>query len=364
MSLKVLYILPPTKIYAGIERVVDEVCSELAERYHTDLAIDVLYTSDFKNFEIGNRKYRKIKKLTGGRLNLMLTVRRVVSEAKYDLVVVPQVEATVIFWLACLGLRRSFALYLHGNPRLEMSHLKAKLLFFIMGRFILHRLSYVFGTSPKQLESFKAMFPSNVPHHWVPNPVRRFDGDNNEAIPDSEIVTFVNVARFSYQKGQDILLSSFAKLHKLRRNVRLRMVGYGNSEPDLRQQIKDLDLEGVVSIEFYPDNPQAALSASDVYVSPSRWEGWSLAICEALRFGLPVVATDCEFGPSDILTDQRLGRLVSLLDEDQLVSAMQYYCDNIQLEKKYSEYRKSFVDRYSVERVVHVHADALMRAAK
>jgi len=112
-------------------------------------------------------------------------------------------------------------------------------------------------------------------------------------------------------------------------------------------------------IEHHPDNPQVALSRSDVYVSTSRWEGWSLAICEALRFGLPVIATDCEFGPSDILTDQRLGLLVPLQEEDKLVNAMLYYCDNLNVEKAYSDYRKGYIDRYSAEKVVHVHADAL-----
>lgn len=364
MSLKVLYILPPTKSFAGIERVVDEVCSQLAEAYHVNFEIDVLYTSNFKDVEIGGRKYNKIKKVTTGRLNLVLTIRKIVSSKEYDLVVVPQVEATVVFWVACLGIPRNFALYLHGNPKLEMSHLKAKVLFYFMRKFVLHRLSYVFGTSPKQLQSFKTMFPSNVPHYWVPNPVRRFDAAANERASDPSLTTFVNVARFSYQKGQDILLSSFAKLYDLRRNVRLRIVGYGDSEPDLRQKIKELNLEGVVSIEHHPHNPQAALSSSDVYVSTSRWEGWSLAICEALRFGLPVVSTDCEFGPSDILTDQRLGMLVPLSDQDKLVEAMRYYCDNLQMEKGYSDYRKSFIDRYSAENVVHVHANALTLAAR
>src|SRR5262249_36981473 len=148
----------------------------------------------------------------------------------------------------------------------------------------------------------------------------------------SEIV-FVNVGRFCFQKGQDILLKAFSGLYKVRKNARLKIVGYGSEESSIREDIKRLDLEEAVVIEHHPNNPQPALATSDVYVSTSRWEGWSLAISEALRFGLPVVATDCEFGPSDILVDNRLGRLVTVGDTQELVEAMIYYCDNLPSER-------------------------------
>jgi glycosyltransferase involved in cell wall biosynthesis len=365
MSLKVLYIVPLTRTFAGIERVVDEICSELAEKYQQDFEIDVLHFSSYKNFVVGDRKYNKIQEDISSRRQLLRVVRTHVAKRKYDLVVVPQVEATVIFWFACFGLGTKFVAYLHGNPHRERSHTKAKILFFLMENLVINRLAGVFGTSPRQLESFKVMCPSKIPHYWVPNPVRKFSfADEQGLARDPGIITFVNVGRFSYQKGQDVLLTSFSKLYAQRRNVRLKVVGYGNEEPDLRNTITELGLQTVVSIEHYPENPQAALLTSDVYVSTSRWEGWSLAICEALRFGLPVVATDCEFGPSDILVDRRLGLLVPPLNEDELLKAMLYYCDNMKIEKVYSEFRKAFIDRYSVEKVVHIHADALTSLLK
>lgn len=254
-------------------------------------------------------------------------------------------------------------MHLHGNPRLEPSHLKAKILFFLMRIYFIRRLSYVFGTSPKQLESFKAMFRSNVRQYWLPNPVRRFDALREKPDEEKGYVTFVNVGRFSFQKGQDILLKAFAELYKVRENVKLKVVGYGQGEAELRDQIRRLNLEAVVSVEHYPDNPSPALAASDVYVSTSRWEGWSLAICEALRFGLPVISTDCEFGPSDILVDRRLGLLVPVSGGEDLVNAMIYYCDNLENELSHAEFRQSFIDSYDTEHVVDVHADALRLAS-
>jgi glycosyltransferase involved in cell wall biosynthesis len=342
---------------------VDEICSELSDKYQAQFDIDVLYTSHFDNYEVGVRRYNKLQVDLKGRADLIRVVRTIAGSKAYDVIVVPQIEPTVMCWIACLGLNRRFVVHLHGNPRLERRHLKAKLLFLLMKTLVLPRLVCVFGTSPKQLNCFNEMFPSKVPRRWVPNPVRQFESPSTRLRPVQQPVTFVNVGRFSYQKGQDILIRAFSELYAVRKHVALRVVGYGVHEPELRDTIRTCGLEEVVSVEYQPDNPESALSASDVYVSTSRWEGWSLAICEALRFGLPVIATDCDFGPSEILTDPRLGLLVPLHATDELVEAMLYYCDNLHAETAHSDYRKTFVDKFSVEQVVHVHADALRLAA-
>jgi glycosyltransferase involved in cell wall biosynthesis len=362
MSVRVLYIMPPTRTYAGIERVVDEICAELSSRFGDTLSISVLYTSQFQDYPITDRPYGTIHTLPNGRWELLAAIRRAVREQPYDVVVVPQVEATVICWLACLGLKRKWVCYLHGNPRLETRSAKAKLLFYLMDKVVLQRLAGVFGTSPKQLAAFKDMYPSHVEHRWVPNPVRRFDRPEPDEAPPGSEVTFVNVGRFSYQKGQDILLEAFAKLHRARPGARLRIVGYGPEEDDLRRTIERLGVGSVAWIEHHPNNPEAALASSDVYVSTSRWEGWSLAICEALRFGLPVVSTDCEFGPSDILTDKRLGRLTPNGDVERLVEAMIHYYDNLAAERAHADFRRAYVETFSVEQVAPIHADALTRA--
>ncbi len=360
---KILYIQPGTRTFAGIERVIDSICTKLTEKYAHDFEVDVLYTTSHPN-RPPRPIYNTIDHRPRSRIQLMRTFRRVVRSKDYSLVIVPQVEPAVVAMASCLGLRQKFVVHLHGNPAKECSHLKARLLFFLMRIFFLKRASCVFGTSPRQLAAFRLMFPSDTPQRWVPNPVRRFDGADAPLSRNTGLVTFVNVGRFSYQKGQDILLQAFADLARQRPNVRLKMVGHGEDEQSLRDQIGSLGLQTLASIEFHPDNPQDALCRSDVYVSTSRWEGWSLAICEALRFGLPVIATDCEFGPSDILVDQRLGRLVETGSEAALVDAMIYYCDNIEQEKNSAQFRRTFIERYSPERVVDVHADALRAAAR
>ncbi|MDR6873002.1 glycosyltransferase involved in cell wall biosynthesis [Bosea sp. BE125] len=361
---RLLYIVPPTRSFAGIERVTDSICSALASNYEQDLEVSVLYTSPFEQIIGQQRPYDVILSFSKGRLDLLRRVRRTVANGQFDLVIVPQVEPTAVFWLCCLGIRRRFILYLHGNPRLERRSLKASLLFEAMRYLVLPRLARIFGTSPRQLEAFRADYPSRIEHVWVPNPVRSFDVPVPALKPALDgPVRFVTVGRFAYQKGYDILLRVFAAFCKEREGAELVLVGYGEEEPTIRALIDELDLAGKVTIEHHPDSPAIPLSRSDIYLSGARWEGWSLAICEALRFGLPVIAFDCEFGPSDIIIDERIGRLVALGDMAGFVAAMVYYRDHAVSERRHAQYRADYINRFSLDKVVHAHARALLAAA-
>lgn len=360
---RVLYIVPPTRSFAGIERVTDSICSALATEYRSELDISVLYTSPFEQIVGQPRPYDVLLSFSTGRLDLLRRIRKTVSGGRFDLVVVPQVEPTAVFWLACLGIRRRFILYLHGNPRLERRSFKASVLFEAMRFLVLPRLARIFGTSPRQLDAFRADHPSKVEHVWVPNPVRSFDMPAPAPAPAvNRPIRFVTVGRFAYQKGYDILLRAFAAFCEKREGAELALVGYGEEEPAIRALIDELDLTGRVRIEHYPDSPAIPLSNSDVYLSGARWEGWSLAICEALRFGLPVIAFDCEFGPSDILLDDRLGRLVPLGDMTGFVAAMVHYSDHVVAERRHARYRADYIDQFSLDKVVHAHARALLAA--
>jgi glycosyltransferase involved in cell wall biosynthesis len=356
---KVLYIVPQTTTFAGMERVIDSICDELAAQYRDTFSIHVLYTTAYAQIVDAERNYTKVIRAQPGRANLIRNVRNLLASENYSLIVIPQVEPTALFWFCMIGLRRPFAMHLHGNPRLEKRSRKAAVMFFLMRWIVLARLAIVFGTSPRQLAAFAQDYPSDRGHVWVPNPARRFEPVVAEARPVDDPVRFVCVGRFAFQKGQDILIRIFAELLKLRPNARLSLVGYGTDEELLKALIRELALEGKVSLDHHPDSPAVPLANSDVFLSGARWEGWSLAICEALRFGLPVIAFDCEFGPSDIIVDDRIGQLVAIGDNASFLQAMVRYHDTIAAERRHADFRKRYVEKFSIENVVHEHAAAL-----
>lgn len=359
----VLYVLPPTGKFAGIERVVDEIADTIALKYGSQFDVTVLHLSDYGDYAIGPRAYTYLRGSTRGRLHLLGVLRRMIGHGNYDLVVVPQIEATTIVWMACLGLRTRLVVHLHGNPRHENTHPKARILFRLFRLLVLDRLAYVFGTSPKQLAAFQRDFPSQVGSWWTPNPVRDFPALERSPRVENDGVVFVSVGRFCFQKGQDLIIATFAEVLRQRPRARLVLVGYGEEKASLEAQVRELGIADSVSFEHHPQNPARPLAEADVYVSLSRWEGWSLAICEALRVGLPVVSSDCDFGPSDILTDWRLGRLVQPGARADTVTAMLYYYDNIVAEREFAEFRMAYIARFDVETVAAEHAAALAKAS-
>jgi starch synthase len=123
-----------------------------------------------------------------------------------------------------------------------------------------------------------------------------------------------------HRKGLDLLLDSWRRLTDARpgRALELMLIGAGADEPLLRDRISANGLGNVNIADGWVDDRERIvelLSAADVYVFPSRHEGFPLAPMEAMACGLPVVATNAH-GLEDILTDgERHGGVVVPRDD-------------------------------------------------
>jgi glycosyltransferase involved in cell wall biosynthesis len=108
----------------------------------------------------------------------------------------------------------------------------------------------------------------------------------------SETVNAVFVGRLSPEKGLVDLWSAWANVKaRTTRPVKLRVIGTGPQEGELRTLTVALDLGDTVEFTGYCEDVQAELSKADLFVLPSYSEGNSNAILEAMRAGLPVIAT-------------------------------------------------------------------------
>ena len=182
---------------------------------------------------------------------------------------------------------------------------------------------------------------------------------------DKNNVMVGNVARFYPQKkGQDILVRAIKKINdKEGYEVTCKFAGEVFKEQDhdyerIVEYISENSLENKIIMCGGVDNIPAFLNQLDLFVLPSRYEGFGIALIEALAMGIPVVASDID-GPKEIydLAKQEnvdIGYLAKTGDDEDV-------CKKIKMcLVKYSQYDKNsireFVSRhFSIEHMVEQH---------
>lgn len=140
-------------------------------------------------------------------------------------------------------------------------------------------------------------------------------------LKDHSVPAFVAMGRLEYQKGFDVLIDAFAKLRQ-HAHARLVIFGQGSLQEALQQQIDTLGLCDAIILAGHTDHPMAQMQAAHSFVLSSRFEGFGLVLVEALRAGTRVIATNCDYGPAEVLEDGRYGTLVPVGDATALVDAM------------------------------------------
>lgn len=132
----------------------------------------------------------------------------------------------------------------------------------------------------------------------------------------------VAVGRLVEQKGYPVLLDAMARL-KGRIDCELWILGTGPLEGELKSLSSRLGLEDRVRFLGFRKNPYAYMARADLFVLSSLWEGFGNVIVEAMAAGAPVVVADCPYGPAEIVSDGRNGRLVPIRDPAALADAIE-----------------------------------------
>ncbi len=131
----------------------------------------------------------------------------------------------------------------------------------------------------------------------------------------------LGVGRLVPQKGWDVAIRAFAQVVK-QRPAQLAIAGVGPDEAALSRLIAELGLADHVHLLGFQAQPLGWMAAADLVLMSSRYEGFGNVLVEALAVGTPVVSTDCNFGPAEILEDGKWGRLAPVDDVDALARAI------------------------------------------
>ncbi len=148
---------------------------------------------------------------------------------------------------------------------------------------------------------------------------------------DEMLLTFVG--RLDRQKGIDTLLGALSHLAARREGKKIVMAGDGPMRDMVTNWVEHGEGGRLCRMLGFVKNVQAVLSAADVLVLPSRWEGFGLVASEAMAAGLPVVGTHVA-GLRDVVVPGRTGLLVEPEDAVALVDAIETLAQDRRLRER------------------------------
>lgn len=128
-----------------------------------------------------------------------------------------------------------------------------------------------------------------------------YNSNEKKTNPTEEII--LNIGRLTTQKGQWHLIKAFSILVKNRPNVKLVILGRGGLEKNLKALAKNLKVYDKIDFKGFTRYPFPVICQSNIFVLTSLYEGLSNSILEVGVCGKPIISTDCNFGPREILLE-------------------------------------------------------------
>ena len=144
----------------------------------------------------------------------------------------------------------------------------------------------------------------------------------------------LSVGRLSEQKGFDLAVEVHARLIRAGYPVRWYVVGGGHAENSLRDAIQSAGVQDSFMLLGQDANPYPYFAQCDIYVQPSRYEGYCLTIAEARAFFKPIVCTDFA-GAREQIVDGETGLIVPC-EVDAIYQAVKRLLDTSALRQTFS----------------------------
>lgn len=183
----------------------------------------------------------------------------------------------------------------------------------------------------------------------VPNPLSYYPDliETKKKVPS----TIICVARLQMEKRVDRLIEAFSLISSKYPDWHIDIYGEGVDKAHINQLIQNYGLSNKITICPPIRTIYEEYRKSQFLVLSSDSESFSLVIIEAMACGIPVVSTDCPFGPREIIDDGKTG-LLSRLEADDLAAKMEWMIIHESERQKMGLLAHQAVSKYEKNRVM------------
>lgn len=143
------------------------------------------------------------------------------------------------------------------------------------------------------------------------NPLGNYKDIRKEFGIRKDAILIAYVARLTVQKQPLVMVDAFARVASEIPRAMLLMVGDGEYKQRVEERVKELKLEDRIILQSFRQDVPDLLAASDLFVLPSLWEGFPIALVEAMAMGKAVVATNVD-GTPEIVKNEENGILIEV----------------------------------------------------
>lgn len=158
-------------------------------------------------------------------------------------------------------------------------------------------------------------------------------------------IHIITVGRFVPQKDYETAIHAIAELSKRHNNIAFDIVGYGNLETQIRNWIKQYNINNITTIYINPNNIAELLDQADIYLSTSLFEGTSNSIMEAMNANLPIIATNVGDN-NQLVKNEDNGFLSKARDWKDITSKLEILINDNELRREMGKQSKFFLTNY------------------
>src|SRR3989344_4111423 len=338
--------------YGGRKIASKKILNFLAEKGFKITVLD---------FEVREKQINAVKENTGlinkitfhfislpDNKKIILEIIKFAKSRDFNLIIVSGSAAVDLLTIASIRLFHLFRnskliLFEHTNPLQGIRLSNFWFMHIFLAKIFYKTLNFIIAPS----EHLKKMFinefkvtPKKVKVLYYPVINNHFPSLIKEKVNEkvfwqkkSKII--ITSARLDQRQKDFLTLLKSLEIVNIRVDAILAILGIGPDQKKIEVLANELKIKNKVMFLGFQKNPFKYIAKSDVFVLSSKFEGAPLVLVETMACGTPIVSSDCDFGPREILENGKNGILVPVGDEQKMADSVIKLLKDQNLKKRY-----------------------------